>query len=111
MSVGVIGQEIRAYQKEKGEILPYRGTIHDMGRSLTHKRIIVSLYMQNFPTPDIARRTSHSEEACDRYILAFKKVQTLAKSMTPIEIAHLLNMSEGLVTEYLEINKVYTRQE
>lgn len=112
ISAGVISKEIREYQKETKEILPYRGTIHDLGRTLTHKRIIVSLYLQNVPTPDIARRTSHSEEACDRYIKSFKKVQMLAdKNMKPLEISRLLGMSESLVNEYLELHNEFIVQE
>jgi Protein of unknown function (DUF1670). len=53
------------------------GTIHDIGPSLTHKKVIVEKFLQNIPTPDIARMTQHTEEACDRYIKAFKKVRML----------------------------------
>jgi hypothetical protein len=112
ISAGVISKEIREYQTESGEVLPYRGTIHDLGRTLTHKRIIVALYLQNVPTPDIARRTSHTEEACDRYIKSFKRVQMLAdKNMKPLEIARLLEMSESLVKEYLELHNEFIVQE
>ncbi|MHB8118777.1 MAG: DUF1670 domain-containing protein [Methanothrix sp.] len=38
------------------------------------------------PTPDIARMTQHTEEACDRYIKAFKKVKMLHGKMEPLEI-------------------------
>ena len=34
---------IREYEKETGGIVPRRGTIHDMGRTLTHKRIICEM--------------------------------------------------------------------
>jgi len=111
ISAGVISKEIREYQNETGEVLPYRGTIHDLGRTLTHKRIIISLYLQNVPTPDIARRTSHTEEACDRYIKSFKKVQMLVKTMKPLEIARLLGMSESLVKEYLDLHNEFIVQE
>ncbi len=33
-----VGKYIHEIQNEKGTTLPYRGTIHDMGRSVTHKR-------------------------------------------------------------------------
>jgi len=63
------------------------------------------------PTPDIARRTSHTEEACDRYIKSFKRVQMLASTMKSIEIARLLGMSESLVKEYLELHNEFIVQE
>ena len=101
VSAGTIGKDIREYQEENEVILPYRGTIHDIGPSLTHKKVIISLFLQNTPTPDIARKTCHTEEACDRYIKAFKKVRTLRGRMNPLEISRTLEMSERLVNEYL----------
>ena len=55
------------------------------------------------PTPDIARATQHTEEACDRYIKAFKKVRMLHGKMKPLEIARMLEMSERLVNEYIAL--------
>jgi biotin operon repressor len=103
VSAGTIGKDIQEYQNEYNMILPYRGTIHDIGPSLTHKKLIVSLFLQNIPTPDISRRTSHTEEACDRYIKAFKKVKTLHGRMNSLEIARTLEMSERLVNEYIAL--------
>jgi len=39
-----------------------RGTVHDPGRAITHKRIIIRLYLKGYLTPEIARRTKHSDE-------------------------------------------------
>ena len=103
VSAGTIGKDIREYQEEHAVILPYRGTVHDIGPSLTHKKQIVTMFLQNVPTPDIARRTCHTEEACDRYIKSFKKVQTLYGRMSPLEISRTLEMSERLVNEYIAL--------
>lgn len=103
VSAGTIGKDIREYQDENAVILPYRGTIHDIGPSLTHKKVIISLFLQNIPTPDISRRTCHTEEACDRYIKAFKRVKTLYGRMSPLEISRTLEMSERLVNEYIAL--------
>ena len=103
VSAGTIGKDIREYQEEHAVILPYRGTVHDIGPSLTHKKVIVTLFLQNVPTPDIARKTCHTEEACDRYIKAFKKVRTLYGRMSPLEISRTLEMSERLVNEYIAL--------
>jgi len=45
--------------------------VHDLGRAITHKRIIIRLYLERYLTPEIARRTKHSDETCDRYIRTF----------------------------------------
>lgn len=75
-----------------------------MGPTLTHKKIIIQQFVQNIPTPEIARRTSHSEEACDRYIKGFKKVLKLHGDGIPVEnIASELEMSKSLVRQYVEI--------
>lgn len=111
ISIGVVGKDIREYQIENQVVLPYRGTIHDIGRSTTHKKIIIGLYLKNIPTPDIARITGHTEEACDRYIKAFKKVRTLYESMNVQEICRILEMSEFLVKEYIAIIEEHNTKE
>lgn len=99
-----VSNHVRAYQDENGVILPYRGTVHDMGRALTHKRVIVGLFLENVPTPEIARRTRHSLESCDRYIKAFKRVRKLyGNGMPPENIAAELDMSPSLVNEYIDL--------
>lgn len=103
VSTSTISRDIKKYQDENSVILPYRGTIHDIGPSLTHKKVIVALFLQNVPTPDIARKTSHTEEACDRYIKAFKRVKMLYGRIPPLEIAQTTTMSERLVNEYIAL--------
>ena len=103
VSAGTIGKDIKSYQSEQGIILPYRGTIHDIGPSLTHKKVIIEKFIQGIPTPDISRMTQHTEEACDRYIKAFKKVRMLHGKMKPLEIARIIGMSERLVNEYIAL--------
>ena len=58
----------------------------------------------HFLTGVDTRRTSHSEEACDRYIKGFKKVLKLHGDGIPAEnIASELEMSKSLVKQYVEI--------
>lgn len=104
VSSGTISKDIGEYQAENNEVLPYRGSIHDIGPTLTHKKIIIKQFLKNIPTPEIARRTYHSEEACDRYIKSFKRVKKLYDDKVPLEnIASDLEMSKNLVREYVEI--------
>ncbi|MDF1558251.1 MAG: DUF1670 domain-containing protein [ANME-2 cluster archaeon] len=49
----------------------------------------------------MARKTDHTEEACDRYIKAYKKVEKLNKTMKSEEIANILGMGKSLVDEYI----------
>lgn len=51
VSAGTIGKDIREFQLEHGVILPYRGTVHDIGPTLTHKKIIIQQFVRNMSTP------------------------------------------------------------
>ncbi len=61
--------------------------------------------------PDISRITGHTEEACDRYIKAYKRVRTLYGSMNQNEIARTLDMSESVVKEYIAIHEEFNKKE
>jgi len=104
ISPSTVSKQVREYMERTKEVVPTRGTVHDLGRAITHKRIIIRLYLEGYLTPEIARRTKHSEEACDRYIRAFNKVRMLAdRNMSVEEIARTLEMSSFTVKEYLNI--------
>ena len=100
-----VGKYIDEIQNEKGTILPYRGTIHDMGPTVTHKREIVRLKLQKMSTPEIARRTRHSEEAVDRYINDYERVTRISDIFKSEDIAFITNLSVSLVNEYLDLKK------
>lgn len=102
-TINTISRYARDYMKRTGEVLPTRGIIHDIGRAITHKKIILKLYKNGYQTPDISRMTNHTEQACDRYIKAYKKVEKLSKTMNIDEIAQVLEMSRSLVEEYINI--------
>ena len=106
LSQARISQLILKYQKEKEVMLPLRGVVHDIGRSITHKVKIINLYTQNYSTKDIARTTSHAPSSVDRYIRDFQRVKILwERGMILSEIAYITSLSENLVTEYIEIVK------
>jgi hypothetical protein len=105
VSTGTVSRQANEYMKENGVIVPTRGVIHDIGRAMTHKGIIIRLYKQGYQTPEIARKTNHTEEACDRYIKAYKRVEKLTEKMEPEEIARTLEMGRSLVTEYMSLIK------
>ena len=63
-----IRELLEAYQEKFGLILPTAGTILDMGRTLTHKKIVVEMALGGMTTKEIARRIYHTEEAVDAYL-------------------------------------------
>jgi hypothetical protein len=103
VSRGTISKQTKAYMERTGEILPTRGIIHDIGRAMTNKRIILKLCKKGYQTPDIGRMTNHAQEANDMYIKTYKKVEKLSKTMKNEEIAQILGMGKSLVEEYIRI--------
>ena len=66
------------YEKEHKTILPHTGVIHDMGTTLTHKRIIIYKHVVEKKDPSIvARETNHSQLAVDKYLKDYNRVKTL----------------------------------
>lgn len=101
---------IRDYEAETGEVVPWRGNIHDMGRTITHKWIICrKAYLEGRPTPTIARETYHSPEAVGNYIMGLARVEfaTVKQGMTPQEAAFALQMPLYLVEEYVEMIETF----
>ena len=52
-----MSKQVREYMERTKEVVPTRGTVHDLGRAITHKRIIIRLYLEGYLTPEIAKRT------------------------------------------------------
>jgi len=100
----VVSQYVQEIQKD-GHLLPTRGNIHDLSGAITHKREIITLYLQGYLTPDIAMKTNHSKEAVDRYIKDYHRVELLWKhSITDIDqIAHLARLSKRVVQQYIDL--------
>lgn len=109
ISAGTVSKQAREYMERENKVLPTRGIVHDIGRAVTHKRIIIRLYLQGHLVPDIARMTGHSEASVERYIKAFNKVRMLKDRLDPNGISRTLEMSEYLVKEYLEIIDEWSR--
>ncbi len=93
---------IREWEREHDEVLPRRGTIHDLGPTLTHKaEIIRRLFLEGQSVEGVARATHHSVEAVHRYIDMFKRVLLLhTKGLSASEITYGLHISKKLLAEY-----------
>ena len=104
ISAATVGKDVREYMDTEKEVLPTRSIIHDIGPTITHKRMIIEYYLQGYQTPEIARKSKHSETACDRYIRDYRRVRRLHKDGKSVEyIQQTLNMSKRLVEEYVSI--------
>ena len=66
------------YETENKTTLPHPGILHDMGSTITHKKMIVYKYVvEKKATNVIARETNHSQRAVDQYIRDYNRVKTL----------------------------------
>jgi Protein of unknown function (DUF1670) len=93
------------YERETGTMIPRRGTIHDMGRSVTHKKIICyKRLVEQKPTSQVAQETFHSPDEVEYYVQCLRRVQLCRDSgMSPAETAQATGHTLSLVQEYLDL--------
>ena len=102
ISPATVGKYVHQWEHDHDQLLPRRGTIHDMGPTLTHKReIVFKLFHEGKSVEQVCRETSHSPEAVHRYITGFKQVLLcLRKGLSVKETAFAVKHSSRLVEEY-----------
>ena len=103
--ISTISSEILEYERQTGESVPRRGTIHDMGRSVTHKAIICyKRLVEKKPTSQVAEETFHSEDEVEYYVQCFRRIQLCHDSgMSKEDTARATSHSLPLVQEYLDL--------
>jgi DNA-binding CsgD family transcriptional regulator len=107
-----VSKYIRLWEEENDRLLPRRGTIHDMGPTLTHKRTIIhKLFIEQKTVEQTSKETNHSFEAIQRYIGDFRRVLLcLQNGMSTEQIANVIRHSPRLVKEYEAIIEHYKGQ-
>ena len=90
--------------RAQGIILPLRSTIKDMGRSISHRAMIVEQWLQGKEYSEIFRNTHHSIAAVKNYIQKFKRVIGLAEQgFDTHTISFLVKLSPALVEQYYQL--------
>lgn len=109
ISAATVGKYIKEWEEEFKEVLPRRGSIHDMGPTLTHKKIIIEkLFIEKKSVQQTSRETYHSFKAIQRYISKFKQVLIChKKGMKTQEIAQVVGNTSKLIEQYEEIIEEY----
>lgn len=102
ISPATVSRYVHEHEFETGELVPRRGTIHDMGPTLTHKKpIIRKLFLEGKNVTQVSRETRHSPEAIHRYIRNFRQVLLCRqKGLDEKETAFAVKISQRLVKEY-----------
>ena len=100
----VVSDYVNEWQRASGEILPTRGNIHDLSGAITHKKEIITLYLQGYLTPTIAAKTKHSKEAVDRYIRDYESVKVVRAATADIDnISQITRLSRRVISQYLDL--------
>ena len=100
----VVSDYVNEWQNTSGKVLPTRGNIHDLSGAITHKKEIITLYLQGHLTPTIAAKTKHSKEAVDRYIRDYEVVKTVRAATDDIDkISQITRLSKRVISQYLDL--------
>jgi hypothetical protein len=112
MSPACVGKYVAQWEVEHQKVLPRRATVHDMGPTITHKRIIIhKLFIEQQTVEQVARDTNHSFEAIQNYIGTFRQVILCrTKAMTIEETAFAIKRTVRLVNQYQAIIDHYGQQ-
>jgi Protein of unknown function (DUF1670) len=100
-----ISEEVRAYERASGDSVPRRGTIHDLGRSVSHKAVICyKRLVEKKSTSQVAQETYHSPEEVEYYVQCCRRIQLCCDNgMSPEDTALATGHSLFLVHEYLRL--------
>lgn len=103
-SVRTIKRDI-AYFRDHGITVLTRGSYSDIGPGVSHKRIIVEMYLTGMVYTEICRRMRHSARAVKRYVSTFARVVSLyEQGIKEIgEIGYYVGISSRLAGEYVEL--------
>jgi predicted transcriptional regulator len=105
ISPATVSRYIREVERQGGRLIPRRGTLHDMGPSVSHKRQICRMViLEGCSIEQTARATSHSPEAVTRYVQDYRRVHAcLTMGLTVEQTAFTTALSKRLVQEYTDL--------
>jgi hypothetical protein len=105
LPINTISAVVLKHESDTGQTIPRRGTIHDMGRSVTHKRIICyKRLVEKKTTSQVAEETFHSPQEVEYYVQNLRRVQLCQNAgMNEDDIVIATGRSLSLVREYLEL--------
>lgn len=105
----VVGQALAEHQKKTGETLPTRGSIHDLGPTVSHKAIICyKRLVEKKETSQVAQETFHSPREVEYYVQCLRRVLLCKQlGLSPEDTALATNHSLLLVKEYLKLIESY----
>ena len=110
LSEHYVGELLREYEAQTGQVVPTRGTVHDVGSSVTHKAEVIRRWLRRESPARIARDMNHSQSAVDRYIADFEKVRLLAQHIAADDLPAFTGLSKSVVQQYIALLREYESQ-
>jgi hypothetical protein len=101
-----VASDIARFQQEEGQWLPYRGSVQDVGATLSHRVEVARLLEAGYLEPEICRRLSpvHDLRSVENYAQAYKNVlKLLDHGFAPAEVAGILRMGQRRVEAYIAL--------
>ena len=91
--------------RKKNIVPPLRSTTKDMGRAITHRKLIITLWLQGFEYSEIARKACHSVDSVANYVDKFKRCTALFTSGFDVHtVALMVKLSTPLTQEFQRIH-------
>jgi hypothetical protein len=106
ISPNCVAADTATIQKAQQRILPYRGSVQDIGATLTHKVEVIRLLEAGYLEPEICRLLSlpHNLSSVENYVQTYKNItKLLERGFSPGEVSGILAVHERLVLAYVPI--------
>lgn len=101
-----VSDDIAAVQETEGLWLPYRGSVQDVGATISHRVEVARLLEAGYLEPEICRMLSpvHDLRSVENYAQTYKNVtKLLERRFSPTEVSGILSIGLRLVRAYIEI--------
>jgi uncharacterized protein DUF1670 len=106
-SNSAISQVMRSQSRSSPErpLLPSRGSLHDLGQTVSHKRsICYKRLVEKKTTSQIANETFHSPQAVEQYVQDLRRVQLCRdQGLTISDTSQVTGLSTRLIEEYVKL--------
>jgi hypothetical protein len=103
-SSSTVCHAMQTWEEAHGQLLPTCDTIHNLVSTISHKKQIVALHLQDYSPSEIARMTNHDPHNVDRYLKDFEQVYDMARDSASLnKICFLADLNPCLVKEYLKL--------
>lgn len=107
IQTSTISRTVLEHERATKQTVPRRGTIHDMGRSITHKAVICyKRLVEKKTTSQVAAETFHHPEEVEYYVQCLRRIKLCSEAgMSVEEIVQATGHSKSLIEEYFDLIK------